>query len=79
MDAIHIRTHGLADDESAALAEMSVYSLKGVAAAIAFKSLGVVSVLFYEDSTSAEDILRAVRVAGFEADIMHAELVPTAR
>lgn len=78
MDAIHIRTHGLVDDECAALAEMSVYGLKGVAAAIAVKSLGVVSVLYYEESTSAEAILHAVRAAGFEAEVMHTELVATA-
>jgi len=73
MDAMHIRIHGLDDDESAARVEMAIYRLDGIASVIAVKSLGITSVLYYEQLVTRRAILRAVRDAGFEARIVRPE------
>jgi len=78
MDAIHIRTYGLCNDECAARVEMAVGNLKGVAAVVAVKSMKITSVLFYEDTISPRSILRAIRGAGFDARLMRHELAASA-
>lgn len=78
MDAVHIRTHGLEDDECAARVEMSICHLDGVASVIAVKSLDITSVLFFEDKVGPEDLLRAVHDAGFDAEIVRPEALAVA-
>ncbi len=67
MNALLLRTSGLDSDWATAMVEMAVSMVTGVARVIAVKSLGIVSVLFDETKASAEEILRAVRAVGFEA------------
>ncbi len=78
MDAVHIRTYGLEDDECSARVEMSVSHLDGISAVVAVKSLGITSVLFYDEIASAEEILCAVRDAGFDAEIVRPRRVALA-
>ena len=67
MTAIHLSTAGLASDWTAITIETTLRRLVGVARVAVVRSLGIVSVLFDERSSSAEKILAAVRVAGVDA------------
>ncbi len=78
MDAVHIRTHGLEDDECAARVEMSICHLSGVVSVIAVKSLDITSVLFCEEKVSPEELLRAVHDAGFDAELVRPEALAVA-
>jgi len=49
-----------------------------VASVIAVKSLDITSVLYFEDRVAPEDLLRAVRDAGFDAEIVHPESLAVA-
>jgi len=69
MTAIHLRTPGLNSEWSTALVEMTVSRISGVARVVAVKSIGVVSVMYDGTKANAEQILKAVRSIGFEADI----------
>ena len=78
MNAVHIRTHGLEDDQCTATVEMVVGELEGVAAVVAVKSMGITSVLFYEETVSTRSILRAIRSMGFDARLLRADPVAVA-
>jgi hypothetical protein len=69
MTAIHMRTAGLNSEWSTALVEMTVSRISGVARVVAVKSMGVVSVMYDDAKANAEQILKAVRAIGFDADI----------
>lgn len=72
MTAIHMRTAGLSSEWSTALVEMTVSRISGVARVVAVRSLGIVSVMYDETKANAEQILRAVRAIGFQAEIQSA-------
>ncbi len=67
MEAVHIKTEGIATDESAALVEMTLSKLDGVSRVVAVKSLELTSVLYDERRTSRRAILRSLRAIGFRA------------
>lgn len=67
MTAIHLSTAGLASDWTAVTVETTLRRLAGVVRVAIVRSLGIVSVLFDERSSSAEKILAAVRAAGVDA------------
>jgi hypothetical protein len=68
--AIHLRTAALTSEWAAALAEMAVARVGGVAKVIAVRSLGVVSVMFDDTSTNPERIIMALQAVGVDARIM---------
>ncbi|PKQ21071.1 MAG: hypothetical protein CVT66_01005 [Actinobacteria bacterium HGW-Actinobacteria-6] len=78
MNAVHIRTHGLEDDQCTATVEMVVDELEGVVAVVAVKSLGITSVLFYEETISTRSILRTIRSAGYDARLLRGDPVAAA-
>jgi hypothetical protein len=57
---------------------MVVGELDGVAAVVAVKSMGITSVLFYEETVSTRSILRAIRSMGFDARLLRADPVAVA-
>lgn len=73
MTAIHMRTTGLTNEWATAMVEMTISRIAGVARVVAVKSIGIVSVMYDETKANAEQILRAVRSIGFDADIHHPE------
>lgn len=68
--AIHLRTAALTSEWTTAWAEMTVARVAGVAKVVAVKSLGIVSVMFDDSTTSPEKIVLALRAAGVDARIM---------
>jgi hypothetical protein len=68
--AIHLRTAGLTNEWAAALAEMAVARVGGVAKVIAVRSLGIVSVMFDDRSTNPEKIVMALQAVGVSASVM---------
>ncbi len=68
--AIHLKTAGLTSEWAAALAEMTVARISGVAKVIAVQSLGIVSVLFDDSSTSPEKFVLALRAVGVNASVV---------
>jgi hypothetical protein len=68
--AIHLRTAALKSEWAAALAEMTVARVGGVAKVIAVRSLGIVSVMFDDTSTNPEKIMMALQAVGVDARIM---------
>jgi hypothetical protein len=70
--AIHLRTAGLNSEWATVFAEMTVARVSGVAKVIAVRSLGIVSVMFDDTSTTPEKILLALRAAGLDARVMRA-------
>lgn len=69
MTAVHLRTSGLTSEWATAMVEMTLSRMTGVARVVAVKSMGVVSVMYDERKASAEELLRAVRAIGFDADL----------
>ncbi|NTW29422.1 MAG: hypothetical protein HGA39_08695 [Coriobacteriia bacterium] len=67
MEAIHIRTEGLATDESALLVEGTVSRLSGVSRVVTVKSLKLTSVMYDERKINRRTILKAIRSVGFRA------------
>jgi hypothetical protein len=70
MQAIHIGTHGIADQGDASLLDAILRMLAGVADVVAVRSLGLVSVLYDEHKTGPRTILATVRAAGFDATVL---------
>ncbi len=68
--AIHLKTAELTSEWAAALAEMTVARISGVAKVIAVQSLGIVSVLFDDSSTSPEKFVLALRAVGVNASVV---------
>jgi len=73
MVAIHVRTAGLTSEWATALVEMTISRISGVTRVVAVKSIGIVSVMYDETKANAEQILRAVRSIGFDADVHQPE------
>jgi len=71
MTAIHIRTSELRSEWSVEIARKAAASVAGVARVAAARSLGLVSVMFDETRASAEQIVSALRRAGFDASVYH--------
>lgn len=69
MKAIHLRTAGLTGSWSAEIARRAAASVTGVVKVAAAASLGIVSVMFDETAVSPEQIIRALRRAGFDASV----------
>lgn len=67
--AIHMRTTDLTSEWAAFLVEMIVSRIAGVIRVAVVRSMGIVSVMYDETKANAEQILRAVRAVGFDADI----------
>lgn len=67
MQAIHLKTVRLRSEQAIARLKDAIGRIAGVSAVAVVRSAGVVSVLFDETLASAEQIVRAVRSAGFEA------------
>ena len=70
LKAIHLKTSSLSSEWATAFAEMTVARLAGVAKVVAVRSLGIVSVMFDDSSTSPEKIVLALRAAGVDARII---------
>jgi hypothetical protein len=68
--AIHLKTAALTSEWAAAFAEMTVARMAGVARVVAVRSLGIVSVMFDDSSTSPEKIVLALQAAGVDARVM---------
>lgn len=68
--AIHLKAANMKSDWTAALAEMTVSRVTGVARVVAVKSMGVVSVMFDDSSTNAERIVRALKAAGLDVRVL---------
>ncbi len=69
MIAVHLMVAGMQTDWATAVVEMTVSRLTGVARVFGVKSLGICSVMFDETMASAEQIVKAVKAAGFEAQV----------
>jgi hypothetical protein len=68
--AIHLKTAALTSEWAAAFAEMTVARVSGVAKVITVRSLGIVSVMFDDSSTTPEKIVLALQSAGVDARIL---------
>jgi hypothetical protein len=68
--AIHLKTAELTNDWAAMLAEMTVARISGVAKVLAVRSLGIVSVMFDDSTTSPEKIVLALRASGIDAKVV---------
>lgn len=66
MTAIHLRASGLERGLDAELLEDALVRLAGVARVALVKSVGLVSVMYDETRSSAEQIIAAIRAFGFE-------------
>lgn len=69
MKAIHLKTVALASKWSRAAIETALARVKGVAGVAVVSSVGLVSVLFDETKANAEQIVRAIRSAGFDVRV----------
>jgi copper chaperone CopZ len=67
LTAAHLRTAGLTGEWAVSTVEAIVGQLRGVAKVVAVSSLGIVSVMWDDTVASLEQILLALRAAGFEA------------
>lgn len=70
MKAIHLKTVRMRSEQALERLKQVLGQIAGVSRVAVVKSVGVVSVLFDETVASAEDIVRAVRSAGFEATVL---------
>jgi len=68
--AIHLRSSEITSEWAAAFAEMTLSRVAGVARVVAVHSLGIVSVMFDDTTTSPEKIVLALRAAGVDARVM---------
>jgi copper chaperone CopZ len=69
MTAIHLRTRELASDWTSLTVEATLQRMAGVAKVAVIRSMGLVSVLFDERHSSADQILGAMRDAGVDAQL----------
>lgn len=72
MNAVHVRTQGLKCHECTSLVERSVANLDGVIGVTSVHELELTSVMYDEHRVSRDAILRCIRDAGFDADIVDA-------
>jgi len=70
MNAVHVRTTGLMCQECTSLVEQSVSGLDGVIGVTSIKVKNLTSVMFDETRVGREDIVRAIRAAGFGAEFV---------
>jgi hypothetical protein len=70
LKAIHLKSSALTTEWATAIAEMTVSRVKGVAKVVAVRSLGIVSVMFDDCTTSPERIVLALRAVGVDARVM---------
>lgn len=69
MIAVHLMIAGMQTDWATAVVEMTVSRMVGVSRVFGVKSLGICSVMFDESKATVEQIVSAVRAAGFEAEL----------
>jgi copper chaperone CopZ len=67
MKAIHIKAKEVASKWGSVVVEATLAGVTGVMRVVVVKSSGLVSVLYDEQRTTAEQILEALRNAGFDA------------
>lgn len=67
MKAIHLKTVRLKSEAGVERLKRAIGTLAGVSSVAVVRSAGVISVLFDETMASADQILRAIRSAGFDA------------
>lgn len=70
MEAVHVRTYGMHCGQCTQEVERILSSVDGVAASIAVQSLKVTSVLYDPMTTTPKTIAKAIRSAGFEAEVV---------
>lgn len=70
MNAVHVRTTGLMCQECTSLVERSVSDLEGVIGVTSMRANDLTSVMFDETRVRREDIVRAIRAAGFDAEFV---------
>lgn len=69
MQAIHLKTVRMRSEQALERLKQALGQIAGVSRVAVVKSAGVVSVLFDETVASAEQIVNAVRSAGFDATL----------
>ena len=70
MEAVHVRTPGMHCQECPRTIEQALSDVDGIATSIAVRSLDVTSVLYEPLVVGPEAIARAIRSAGFDAEVI---------
>jgi len=70
MNAVHVRTTGLMCQECTSMVEQSVSGLEGVIGVTSMHASDLTSVMFDETKVRRDDIVRAIRAAGFGAEFV---------
>lgn len=69
MIAVHLMVAGMQTDWACAFVEMTVSRLAGVARVFGVKSLGICSVMFDETMANVDEIVKAIKSAGFDVQV----------
>lgn len=67
LTAAHLKTKGLSNEWTARAVEAAIRRVAGVARVVTSGSLGIVSVMWDDTVASLDQIVRALRAAGFDA------------
>jgi copper chaperone CopZ len=73
LHALHVRTRGMHCEQCTALIEFAVSSLPGVREVTAVQAMSLTSILFDRSQVDRETITRAIREAGFAAEVASPE------
>lgn len=69
LHAVHVRTRGMYCEQCTALVECAVSRLPGVREVTAVRTMGLTSILFDQSLVDGKTIARAIREAGFAAEV----------